>query len=132
MTMGEVTYDKLVATYVKIRDARAAATAEHKAKDDAMKAQQERLEVFLLQQMQDTGMESFKTSAGTAYRTETMVPGSNDWDAFYKWVHETHGYDFFFKRIKADAVRDYMDQHNGETPPGVTVFSKFGVTVRRK
>ena len=132
MTMGAVTYDKIVNTYVKVRDAKSALTAEYEAKKNDLNAQMERLELFMLQQMQDTGIESFKTTAGTAYKTETMVPGSNDWDAFYTWVRETNGFDFFFKRIKADAVKDYMDQHNGETPPGVTVFSKIGVTVRRK
>jgi hypothetical protein len=130
--MGEVTYDKVVKTFVKIRDARAAAAAEFKAKDDELKAQMDRLEMFMLQQMQDIGIESFKTAAGTAYKVETMVPGSNDWDAFYKWVHETGNAEFFFKRIRKEAVQEYMDSHNGETPPGVTVFSKFGVTVRRK
>ena len=86
----------------------------------------------MLEQMQNSGLESFKTAAGTAYKTETMVPTANDWDKFHEWVYETRNAEFFFRRIKTDAVKDYMDQHDGAAPPGVSVFSKYGVTVRRK
>ena len=130
--MVAATYDKLVKTYVRMRDARSKLSAEFKKKDEEIKAQMERLELFMLEQMQNTGVESFKTLDGTAYRTETMVPTGSDWDAFFKWVKETNGFDFFFKRIKADAVKDYMDQNGGKAPPGVSVFAKYGVTVRRK
>ena len=130
--MVAVTYDKIVKTYVKMRDARSKLSAEFRKKDEEIKAQMERLELFMLEQMENSGVESFKTLEGTAYRTSTMVPTGSDWDAFFKWVKETNGFDFFFKRIKADAVKDYMDQNGGKAPPGVSVYSKFGVTVRRK
>jgi hypothetical protein len=129
--MVDVTYDKVVATYVKIRDTRNAARAKHKAEDAALVAKLEALENFMLGQMNNAEVVSFRTASGTAYRTETMVPTGADWTAFYAWVHETKGYDFFFRRIKADAVKDYMDQHDGAAPPGVSVFTRFGVTIRR-
>lgn len=130
--MVEVSHEKLVKTYVKIRDARSALKQTFEHEDKKLRDQLETLENFMLATMNSTGIESFKTGAGTAYRTETMVPTGSDWTAFYNWVRENNAFDFIFRRIKADAVKDYMDQHDGQVPPGVSVYSKYGVTVRRK
>ena len=115
--MGDVTYDRIIRTYVRMRDARSALKAEFEKKDRELKDQQETLESFLLGSMNTGGVTSLRTSAGTAYRTETMVPTGSDWSAFYAWVKETNGFDFLFKSIKADAIKDFMDQHDGEVPP---------------
>ncbi len=130
--MVEVAYDRLVKTYLKIRDARTALKNKFDEEDRALKDKLETLENFMLAEMNRTGIESVKTLAGTAYRTETMVPTGSDWGAFYAWVKEHNAFDFIFRRIKADAVKDYMDQHDGLVPPGVSVYSKYGVTIRRK
>ena len=130
--MAEVTWDRMVKAYVKMRDARHALKAEFERKDKELRDNQEQLEAFMLGSMNTTGVTSLRTPHGTAYRTETMVPAGSDWTAFYAWVRETNGFDFLFRRIKADAVKDYMDQHEGEVPPGVSVYSKYGVTIRRK
>lgn len=130
--MVEVTHEKLIRTFVKIRDARSELKTAWETKDRELKDKLDRLEQFMLQTMNDTGIESFKTAAGTAYRTTTLVPTGSDWTAFYKWVKENDAFDFIFRRIKADAVKDYMDQHDGQVPPGVSVFGKLGVTIRRK
>ena len=130
--MVEVTYEKLVKTFVKIRDARSVLKAEWEVKDRELKDKLDRLEQFMLSTMSDSGIESFKTSAGTAYRTTSLVPTGSDWTAFYAWVKENNAFDFIFRRIKADAVTDYMDQNDGQVPTGVSVFKKYGVTIRRK
>ena len=130
--MVEVSYDKLVRTYVKIRDARTALKQTFETEDKKLKDKLETLENFMLQHMNASGVESVKTPAGTAYRTETMVPTGSDLNAFYKWVRENNAFDFIFRRIKADSVKDYMDQNDGQVPPGVSVYSKYGVTIRRK
>jgi hypothetical protein len=130
--MVEVTHDKLVKTYVKIRDARHVLKSEYERQDHQLKQQLETLEVFMLGLMNTSGIDSFRTSAGTVYKQETIIPQASDWSAFYKWVRETNGFDFLFKRIKADAIKDYMEQHDGEVPPGVSIYGKFEVRVRRK
>ena len=130
--MVEVSYDKLVRTYVKIRDARTALKQTFEAEDRVLKDKLETLENYMLQSMNSSGVESVKTPAGTAYRTETMVPTGSDWTAFYAWVRENNAFDFIFRRIKADSVKEYMDQNDGKVPPGVSVYSKYGVTIRRK
>ena len=59
--MVAVTYDKIVKTYVKMRDARSKLSAEFRKKDEEIKAQMERLELFMLEQMENSGVESFSS-----------------------------------------------------------------------
>ena len=129
--MVDVTHEKMVRVFVKIRDARSELKAAFEVKDRELKDKQETIEQLLLADMNKSGIESFRTAAGTAYRTETLVPTGSDWTAFYKWVKENDAFDFIFRRIKADAVKDYMAQNDGKVPPGVSIFGKFGVTIRR-
>lgn len=130
--MVEVTHDRLVRAYVKMRDARSALKQTYEHEDKLIRDKMELVEQTILSSMNGSGITSFKTEAGTAYRTETLVPTGSDWAAFYAWVKENDAFDFIFKRIKADSVKDYMDQNDGKVPPGVSVYSKFGVTIRRK
>lgn len=130
--MVDISHDKAISVFVKIRDKRAEKKRAWEAEDKLLKDKQEQIEQLLLTHMRETGVESFSTGAGTAYRTESLIPQGSDWSAFYAWVKENDAFDFIFKRIKADAVRDYMDQHEGQVPPGVSVYGKFGVTIRRK
>lgn len=129
--MVAVTQQKLVRVFVKMRDARAALKREWEEQDTTIKQQQELIEQLLLKEMNDNGLESFRTGAGTAYKTVKLIPQGSDWGVFYNWVKEHDAFDFIFKRIKADMVKDYMDQHNGQVPPGVSVYSVQGVTIRR-
>ncbi len=130
--MVEVSYDQTVRVFIKMRDARAALKEEWETKDRAIKEQQDTIQQLLLAHMNANGIESFRTGAGTVYRTEKLIPQGSDWNAFYNWVKEHNAFDFIFKRIKADAVKDYMEQHNGAVPPGVSVYGEYGVNIRRK
>jgi hypothetical protein len=130
--MGEVSFEKITRVFIKMRDKRSKLKQEFEAADKEIKDQQEQLEQFLLKTMRDMGVESVRTPVGTIYQTETMVPQGSDWTAFYAWVKENNAFDFIFRRIKADAVKDYMEQNGGEVPPGVSVYSQLGVRIRRK
>ena len=126
------TPERLVKTFIKIRDARAEAKRVWEEQDRELGAKMETIETYMLDVMNKGGIEKFSTGAGTAYRTEKLTPGASDWAAFYAWVREHDAFDFLFKRISGTAVKDYMDQHDGEVPPGVTVYTRYGVAIRRK
>lgn len=129
--MVQVSHEKAVRVIVKIRDARAEQKKKWEAADAVLKEQQEKIETVLLTHMNGSGIDSFKTAAGTAYKTVKLIPQGADWAVFYEWVKKHDAFDFIFKRIKADMVKDYMEQHNGKVPPGVSVYSVQGVTIRR-
>lgn len=122
---------KLVKVYVKMRDARAAKKKAFEAEDRRIGDQQDQIENELLRFLNDNTMESVRTSHGTFYRKEEVVPNGSDWDAFYAWVKENDAFDAFERRIKATFVKTFMEEHAGGLPPGVSVHRRFKAGVRR-
>ena len=62
--MAEISADKLVSTYVKIRDKRAELTREYEKQDNKLKEQLELVANKLLDICRETGVESMRTNAG--------------------------------------------------------------------
>ena len=69
----DITADKLVRAYIKMRDARAALKAKYEEEDNAIKEQMGLIETNLLETCKATGAESIKTAHGTAIRTMNRV-----------------------------------------------------------
>lgn len=122
---------KLVRAHIRIRDARKELTEEFNRQDRELKAKQETLEAHMLKVMQASNVDTMRTEGGTIYRQEVMKPAASDWDAFYQWVKENDAFDALEKRIKATFVKDYMEENDGETPPGVSAYREFVARVRR-
>lgn len=130
-TPAKVDLNRVVKTYVKIREARSAAKHAFEEKDAKLKEQLQTLEGFMLDHMQKTKADSVKTAAGTFFRYEEVTPTGSDWDAFFKWVKKHDAFDALEKRIKKTFIKDYMEEHEGAIPPGVSVYREFVVRVRR-
>ena len=122
---------RIVSAYLKIRDARTALKRQFDEEDKKLKAKAERLEAELLKFLNESKIDSANTAAGTFYRQMEITPSGSDWDAFYQWVVKNDGFDFLEKRIKKTAVAQYMEEHDGAPPPGVTVYREYVVRVRR-
>ena len=122
---------KLARAYVKLRDARAEVKKTFEATDNDLKAKMAMIESEMLRQLQTNNIESIKTEAGTFYRQEELTPSGSDWGAFYDWVRAENAFDFLEKRIKKGSIKEYMEQHEGQLPPGVSVFKEWVVRVRR-
>lgn len=127
--MSDVSDDRLVATFLKIRDESAAHAkayeAEHKRFTDAQSAIQEEL----LRRMNERGNDGFKTSHGAVYRAETVRCSMADEAVVWDWIAKNQAFDAVEKRIKSTFVQDYIKEH-GEAPPGVNVFREFSARVR--
>lgn len=123
--------DQIVRVYVKIRDARAAAAKEAKERDAELKDKLSKLEAVLLNHLNTTKADSVKTSEGTFYRQEDLIPTGSDWEAFYAWVKENDAFDALERRIKKTFIAEYIEAHDGEIPPGVSVYREHVVRVRR-
>ena len=123
--------DQIVRVYVKIRDARAAASKEAKERDAELKDKLSKLEAVLLNHLNETKADSVKTSEGTFYRQEDLIPTGSDWEAFYAWVKENDAFDALERRIKKTFIAEYIEAHDGEIPPGVSVYREHVVRVRR-
>jgi len=132
MTDQDKKLDKVAATYVKIRDARSALKKEYEAAVLKLKDQLETIDGFLLATLQELGVESARTAHGTIYRSIDVKPSCGDWDAFGTWIIENEAVDALERRVKKSFITEYMETHDDELPPGISVTREFTVTVRRK
>jgi len=123
--------NRLVRAHLAIRDKRKELADQFNAEDKDLREKQDRLEAEMLRFMQDSGSDSVRTDAGTIYRQESVKPAASDWDAFYNWVKEHDAFDALEKRIKATFVKEYMEENDGDTPPGVSVHREHVARVRR-
>lgn len=123
---------KVIETYIKIRDARGVLKREFEAKDAELKGDLEKLEGFMLGHLNQHGMESVRTEAGTFYRQEDIRPNIVDDVAFYTWVKENDAFDALERRVKKTFVSEFMETHEGGLPPpGINVSREYVVRVRR-
>lgn len=124
-------YSKVVEAYLNIRDKRAEMSKEYTTEDDKLKAIQKQLEGVMLGHLNDTGLDSARTPVGTFFRTESLKPSGSDWTALYEWIRENDAFEALERRIKRDFIKEYMETHDGELPPGVSVHREYECRVRR-
>lgn len=125
-----LTVDQVIATYIKLRNKKLALQAEVKEKTDAITEQMQKLESWIKEKADETGVTSFKTSTGTAFLTTTDFANVADWDAVVEFVKDNDAWDMFEKRISKTAVRGYIDM-NKEVPPGVNYGTRLDVNIRK-
>jgi hypothetical protein len=126
--MENITADKLVKIYIKIRDKRAELAKEA----DALEEQQNTIQTKLLEICKDQGLESLRTEFGTVTKRVSKRYWTNDWDSFYKFMKEHDAFQLLQQRITTINMEQFLEENPDLHPPGLNVDASFAVTVRRK
>jgi hypothetical protein len=127
---NEVTDDRLVRVYRKIRDALGEKTKAYEAEVKVLKSQQRQIELELLRRLQARGASQTKTDDGTAFILEVMTSNIADEGVFFPFVLKTGDLDFFQRRISITHLREYMKEHSNAVPPGLNIFKELTINVR--
>lgn len=122
---------EMVDLYQQIVEERRELKRKFDEEERALKADEERIKLAILGFMQKNNVKSIKTDSGTAFQQEEIIPTGSDWQAFYDWVAQNHAFDALERRIKKTFIKDYMENHDGDTPPGVSVLRELTVRIRR-
>lgn len=122
--------ENLVAQYVELRDQKTKVTARAKELVGKLDDKMDKLEVDILQALNETGVESARTKAGTAYKKTTRSTNIADWDSFLPWVQGTGNWHMLTRAANKTAVLEYLDDQE-ELPPGINLFSKIEVSINR-
>jgi hypothetical protein len=123
---------ELIEEYVKLRDRKAEAAARV-AEFMQMNFQQRinEIELALLDTLNMQGADSIKSPHGTAFkRVETSVTVA-DAAEFRRHVIGTEQWDLLDIRANKTAVRDFVENHDGNLPPGINMTQDTVVSVRR-
>lgn len=129
--MEDIDLNRVTKVYLRLRDKRDELRRNYTDEDNKLKEKQERLEAEMLRFLNDTKQESSRTVSGTIYKQEDITPTGSDWERFYQFVSENDAFDALERRIKKGFVAEYMREHEGAPPPGVSVLRKYVVRVRR-
>ena len=129
---SDISIEKIVAAYIKIRDTKEAIYAKYKAETAELEEQMTILKHKLLDVSKETGVTSFSTPHGTAYRTVKDRYWTNDWESFYTFMRENNAMGLLEKRIHQTNMKEYLENNPGEEPMGLNIDREYEITIRRK
>lgn len=128
----EVSADKLVSIYIKMRDKRDDIKKEMEAKVRDIEEQMETVSNKLLEICKETGADSFRTPDGTAYRTIKHRYWTNDWESFHTFMQDNSAMELLERRIHQSNMKQFLDENPDLHPAGLQVDREYAITVRRK
>ena len=128
----DVPIEKIVATYIKMRDTKDALYKEYTAKASEIEEQMAVLKHKLIEISKETGATSFSTPYGVAYRTVKSRYWTNDWDSFYSFMREHGRMELLEKRIHQTNMKEFLENKPDVHPPGLNIDSEYEITIRRK
>jgi len=126
-----VTADRLVRAYIKMRDKRAELKAAYEAEDEKIKEQMALVEMHLLDVCKSTGAESIRTEHGTAIRSVQTRYWTGDWASMHKFIRDNNALDLMERRISQLSMKNFLRENPDLMPAGLNVDNKYVVTVRR-
>lgn len=122
--------DLIVERYVQMRDRKAEMKAAYEASVADLNTGMAKLENAIMATLNEQGVESVRTAAGTAFKSVSNSATIADWDAYLAFVKENDRWDMLEKRCAKLAVEQYRAA-NDDLPPGVNWKSAVTVNVRR-
>tara|TARA_R110000744_G_scaffold91915_1_gene178166 strand:+ start:1420 stop:1833 length:414 start_codon:yes stop_codon:yes gene_type:complete len=124
--------EKLVKTYITIRDERNRLQREYDTKDKDLANDLISIEQALLSSCNEIGADSMRTEFGTVIKStrENFVCG--DWDNFKKFVLENEAVELLQQRIHQSNFKEFLSDREDEgLPPGISTMREFKITVRK-
>lgn len=126
--MSDITANKLVKIYLKIRDKR----AELSKQDGELEEQQNIIETELLAICKETGADGLRTEFGTVTRSVKKRFWTSDWSSFYDFVKEHNAIELLEKRVAQSNMATFIEDNPDAVPPGLQVDSRYTAVIRRK
>ncbi len=122
----------IVEHYIALRDHKSRLDAEHKARIAEIDAQMGNAEAFLLNHLNENGLDRIGAGAGTVFVQVKTMPSLKDKGAFIEFVKQTGQVELLQARVSSTAVKEFMEHNNNQLPPGVEVTTAREISVRRK
>jgi hypothetical protein len=129
--MDDMSANKLVKIYLKIRDARTELSKKFKAEDALLVEQMDLVEMQLLEACNENDAKSINTAAGLVMRGVSTQYMTSDWDSMYKFIKDNDALGLLKQSLHQSNMKQFLDEYPDKFPPGMLVDSKYKITVRR-
>ena len=127
----DISVDRLVSAYVKMRDKRSALLRDYEEQDGAIKEQMTAVESKLLEICKSLGADSLKTQHGTVMRNVKTYYWTNDWESMHRFIVDNDMPQLLERRISQNTMKQLLEENPDAMPKGVNVDSRYSVTIRR-
>ena len=125
--MSELTADKLVSIYIKIRNV-------IKEKEDEIKRfkeQQDQIADKLLSLCNEQNVDGLKTPEGTVSRRVNSSYWTSDWEQMHKFIRDNEAFHLLEKRIHNANMREFLSDNPDLCPIGLQSNKKYIISVRK-
>lgn len=123
--------DKLVAVYIKLRDAKDKMTNEFEKNVADLQQQMSTIEQALLELCKTNGQDGGKTQHGTFTRTVKTRYWTSNWEAMYRFIQDNNALELLEQRIHQTHMKQFLTDNPSQMPEGLNVDSRYAITVRR-
>jgi hypothetical protein len=127
----EVSVDRLVAAYIKMRDKRSELLREYEEEDLNVKTQMEAVEVKLLDLCKNIGADTLGSKHGMVMRTVKTRYWTSDWQAMHDFILEHKMPELLEKRVSQTTMKQLLEENPDLMPKGMNVDRRYAVTIRR-
>jgi len=122
--------DDIVEKYVQLRDKKAEFKAEYNQKVAQVDEALTRIEAHLQAKMQEQGLKSLPTSAGTAMLVHKSSATVAEWGSFLDYVKANNLWHMLKQDVNPTAIKEFRIA-NDDIPPGLNWREAVVVQVRR-
>jgi len=129
--MTEITADKLVSIYIKLRDKRAQALKEFEELDAELKTQQDMVSGKLQEMLKEIGADNIKTKHGTVTRTIKTRYWTSDWASMFQFIKDNDAMYLMEQRIHQTNIKKFLEENPDQLPIGLNSDSRYTVSVRK-
>lgn len=124
------TPEYVIGMYRKLRTAKENLAKEHQAQMKPINEKLAKLENWLHTMLNDGGINSVATDAGTAFKSELVKASVTDGEELLKFVQENDLWHILERRVSKTAVQEYIES-TGQAVPGVHVTREERINIRK-
>jgi hypothetical protein len=124
--------ERLVGTFLKLKEKRDVLKEEFEAKDKPMAEAQDKIKAALMKHCKDTGAERGGTQSGHFFRVLRKKYWTNDWEKFGEFIVENNIPELLEKRINQGNVEQFITENPDVPVPGLNVESAYSITVQKR
>ena len=125
------TDDEIIAGYIELRDRKDELKNELKKQTEEIDGLMAQLQLEMHERLIERKVEATKSEGGTAFFQNHTKHKVADWAKTLPFIVEGKHWNFLEARVSKSAVEEFMEQHEGQLPPGVTI-SQFQEVQFRK
>lgn len=128
---ASVDMEKLARVWRKMQDARDKLSHDFKLADLTIENQQDQVGAALLAAMNTMKGTKLTTAAGIVEKKTSMKASGKDWGAIQRFIVEHGAWELLHKRLGTKFIEDWSKKHDGELPPGISVYTEFKISVTK-